>query len=332
MGGFTGAGAAERQEGCTVQRTIIHSILAATDLTVASDEVLRAAGALAAATGAALHVVHALDTAVAPSIADPADPDFLRWKARAEETLARQLGRVLPAGTVPATRELVLDLAHRAVLSRAAAVEAAVIVLGPHRGRPGGAPLLGGTADRVVRAAPCPCLVVRGRLDLPLARLLVPVDLASPSRGALQAALRWAGSLGACPAGPELPGCEVAVVHVIPPIAGGGALPTNRAAVGPRLHAAVEDALAGTPDVAVREEIVWGEGPADEIVGYAERQGAGLVVLATHGRGVLQRALLGSVAAAVAARATCSVLLVPPSRWAGEAQDAAADAAESAAR
>lgn len=50
---------------------------------------------------------------------------------------------------------------------------------------------------------------------------------------------------------------------------------------------------------------------ARAILAYAEGIGADLLVLGTHGRGGLERALLGSVAGSVARRAECPFLLVP---------------------
>ena len=38
-------------------------------------------------------------------------------------------------------------------------------------------------------------------------------------------------------------------------------------------------------------------------------------MLGTHGHGALARALIGSVSSAVARRAECPVLLVPPRYW-----------------
>jgi nucleotide-binding universal stress UspA family protein len=187
-------------------------------------------------------------------------------------------------------------------------------VLGPHA-RGAGIALLGTTADRVLRTADVPCLVVRSELALPLGRVVAPLDLSQPARGALDAALAWAEALG--PAGG---GAEVRVVHVMPRAFGGQGLEVGRARVGPEMHRMVEEAarVAGAvDDVLVREELLWGERPAAEIVRYAEREGADLLVLATHGYGAIKRALLGSVAAAVARDAGCSVLLVPPALWAG---------------
>jgi len=51
--------------------------------------------------------------------------------------------------------------------------------------------------------------------------------------------------------------------------------------------------------------------PSREIAAYAAHQGIDLVVMGTHGRTGVSRALLGSVAEAVVRRATCRVLTVP---------------------
>lgn len=60
----------------------IESILAATDLSPACDPVLRAAGAIAPRTGAALHVIHAFDL--------PPSPQFhTRWNKKSQAVLAQ---------------------------------------------------------------------------------------------------------------------------------------------------------------------------------------------------------------------------------------------------
>lgn len=51
--------------------------------------------------------------------------------------------------------------------------------------------------------------------------------------------------------------------------------------------------------------------PAPAIVAVAERHNAELIVVASHGRKGLARVIIGSVAAAVVRRASCSVLVVP---------------------
>jgi nucleotide-binding universal stress UspA family protein len=67
--------------------------------------------------------------------------------------------------------------------------------------------------------------------------------------------------------------------------------------------------------VLVREEVRWNDRAATEIVSFAWRERADLIVLATHGDHPVKRALIGGTASAVVRRAPCPVLLVPPAMW-----------------
>ena len=51
--------------------------------------------------------------------------------------------------------------------------------------------------------------------------------------------------------------------------------------------------------------------PASEIVRYANEHGVHLIVLGSHGHGVVRRFILGSVADRVLRQASCPVMLVP---------------------
>ena len=55
----------------------------------------------------------------------------------------------------------------------------------------------------------------------------------------------------------------------------------------------------------------------DQILAYAVEKRADLIVMGTHGRGVVGHMLLGSVAERVVHRAPVPVLLMPPTRAAG---------------
>lgn len=307
----------------------IRSILAATDLSDPSDGALRAAGALAAFTGAELHVLHAFDLPPTPYSDEDSlvSPTFGGRLREAERALDEQIRRMVPDAVEVASRGVQIYVAHRAIAERAEAVSADLVVLGPHRRRSAPGEFLGSTADRVIRTASMPCLVVRSHLKLPLHRVVVPFDLSEPSRGALDVAIDW----GAALAGPLDEGCAVLdlrVVHVLPPRVVHD-LPSGRAVVGPELHRQVEDSLARserTSEVLVQEELLWGEAAPEAITTYADREKADLIVLATHGHGAVKRALLGSVASAVVRRAQCSVLLVPPALWSSSAGEEVADA------
>ena len=298
----------------------IRSILAATDLSEVSNEVLRAAGALAARTGAALHVLHVYDFPANPYL-DPVDetPTFQDRVHSSELALDAQLAAVLPAGAAVASRQVVIDVPHRAILAAALQVSADLVVLGPHRKGGMEQRILGSTADRVVRSADVPCLVIRCYFNLPLRRVVVPVDLSDPAREALDLALDWGWRLGPGSAPAPGPALDVRVLHVLPAaLMGLDGLPSGHARVGPELHGDVEAALGRIghrSNIAVREELLWGKSEAEEIVRYADEEGAGLLVLATHGGGATSRALVGSVTSAVARDSRICVLLVPPSLW-----------------
>jgi nucleotide-binding universal stress UspA family protein len=70
----------------------------------------------------------------------------------------------------------------------------------------------------------------------------------------------------------------------------------------------IADAL-GAKGLPVVVEHLMGE-PARDIPAYADTHGVDLLAMTTHGRGGLQRVVLGSVAAAVVHAAPCAVLLV----------------------
>lgn len=294
-------------------------ILAATDLTEASDAVLRAAAALAGRTGAPLHVLHAFDFPPSPYLEQY--PGFLTFQERiddAETALAAQLARCVPEGVTVAGHRVDIYAAHRAIADYAKAIDAELVVIGPHARRAMELGFLGTTADRVIRTVDAPVLVVRGALRLPLRRVLVPLDLSEPARGGLEVALRWAAGLGHDDPDTPVPDTSVDIVHVIPRVFALPDQPFDRATVVPGMNREVEAAVAAVPGAGaleVREELLWGERPPEEIVHYAGEIGADLVVLATHGYGALRRALIGGTASGVARTAPCPVLLVPPRLW-----------------
>jgi nucleotide-binding universal stress UspA family protein len=315
------------------------SILAATDLTRESDPVLRTAAAIASRSGATLHVIHAFDIPRTPYVEAPAAAfTFQRRLDDSEAELRRQVDRCVPADVVVGSRVVDIYTAHRAILDRAEAVEASLVVVGPHTRGALDFGFLGTTADRVIRASDVPVLVAHGVVALPLRRVLVPLDLSERARGALDVALGWAAGLGAHDASPPLPAVEVEILHVVPRMPGMADPPFARAAVEPGLNADVARAMRDVPcadELDVTEEIVWGERPDREIVRRAAEGRAGLVVMATHGYGAVKRALIGGVASAVTRDAPCPVLLVPPSLWVDvrdEEGEGAADAVAPASR
>jgi nucleotide-binding universal stress UspA family protein len=69
--------------------------------------------------------------------------------------------------------------------------------------------------------------------------------------------------------------------------------------------------IGGTGEEVI--EVIFGD-PGHEIVDYADRVDAGLIVVSSHGRSGLKRLLLGSVAERVVRLAHCPVLMLKTGR------------------
>lgn len=159
-------------------------------------------------------------------------------------------------------------------------------------------PWLGSTADRVLRKASCPVLVVRGRSTLPPTQLLVPVDLSTLSSESVEACAAWLRRF------PDSPPASVELLHVSPELTA----EPGRASAERELSRFL-GALPQEPHFTTKVRT----GPVvPEILGEIQESHAQLVVLGTHGRGGFERYMLGSVAADIARTAPTSVLMVPP--------------------
>ena len=80
-----------------------------------------------------------------------------------------------------------------------------------------------------------------------------------------------------------------------------------REAAKEKLEKAVESINA--PKVEVETVVLDGR-PSEEVLAYAHNKGVDLIVLGTHGRGAIGKALLGSVADHVIRQAECPVMVV----------------------
>lgn len=182
--------------------------------------------------------------------------------------------------------------------------------------------LLGSTAERVVRFAPCPVLVVRqrksrGRMglglvpstkELSIRKILVPVDFSECAMaGAIYAAL-LAKTFGA----------KVVLFHAIFPPAP-VVMDRISVSISPRDKADRANAqlsmeaftqLDFLHDTKCETEIRTGYAK-DEICGAVSRGNIDLIVTSSHGRTGFNRMLLGSVAEHVMRYAQCPVMIVP---------------------
>ncbi|CAA9334054.1 MAG: hypothetical protein AVDCRST_MAG89-2278 [uncultured Gemmatimonadetes bacterium] len=277
------------------ERPAFGPIVVGTDLSVGSDELLRTAAHVAARSATPLHVVHAIDMVPGTGTYDEA-------VGRAERLLDEQIRAVVPAG-VEVHRHVESSPPDRVIIDWAERTNSGLIVVGPHVRRAGPAGLLGSTAEWVLGEAKAPCLVVRAPVVAPASHVAAAVDPAHTLAPVLDAAIQWA--LLFSDAGGGGGAATVSALYVTsdrhgdPPPALDEALrlALARADVGNRL----------TAQLAVR-----GTDVVQSILLFAEVEAVDLLVLSTRNRGVVGRALLGSVSSEVTRRAPCNVLLIPP--------------------
>lgn len=142
------------------------------------------------------------------------------------------------------------------------------------------------------------------------ARILVPTDFSPPSDAALATAKALAAQFGAA----------IHVIHVLhDPYATAayatdvyGYLPPGLKETWRREAQTQLDALISPEERAqfrLTTNVVFGS-PAAAIVEYARENAMNLIVMGTHGRGVMAHLLLGSVAERVVRTAECPVLTV----------------------
>ena len=145
-------------------RAVPKKILVATDFSETSDEAVRHAQELATALRASLHLLHVVSADLGPGAPELwgvySDDLLKRLEAKAKTEMDQLCATLTRDGVVPhaATR---LGGEADTINDYAREQEIDLIVIGTH-GR-GGVEhlLLGSVAEKVVRGAPCPVLVVR---------------------------------------------------------------------------------------------------------------------------------------------------------------------------
>jgi nucleotide-binding universal stress UspA family protein len=281
----------------------LRSVLVGTSLDVNSDTVARAGKVVAEAAGASLRLVHAFTPVIGwgSEYALETAGDYLRIEQdRLREALTAQAARVGTAAT-----SLEVGPAHRVLVDHTKDDVDLLVVGASDVG--GLARLLGSTADRVVRKAACPVLVVRGDFAVPPPRVVAPVDFSPLSTEAFENGLALLGAIGGWGDLEVLFVLSVLQRQVAPQFTPEQI--DQFAAEELERFVAAHAAFAGTADV--RRKVRTG-GPREEILEELAESNADLVVLGTHGLSGFDRMVIGSVAAHVVRHAPCNVLVVPP--------------------
>jgi nucleotide-binding universal stress UspA family protein len=272
----------------------------------ASDQVVAVAAAIAQRMHAGLHLLHGFQMPpayfMAPSAMEAVYAGLLEVEERnRNQRLDEQLERL--AIRDPASRTVAAGVAHRLLSERAAEIPADLIVVGAHDDAESHG--FGSVADRVLRKASCPVLVVRGDGVLRPVRVLAPVDLSPACGDSLEQALELLDAV----AGRHRP-AVTALLVLTPgtPDPDGGREEAER-----RVHDQLERWIGGLDLGRGRCEARIRTGdPRREILRQIEVEPPELVIVGSHGRSGFERFLLGSVSEAVVRQAPTSVLVVPP--------------------
>ncbi len=294
------------------RRDPFQKILVATDFTQGASWAVERAARLPIAKGGKLIVTHVLPDGIPPKyrtkIMGEAQRSLEKLVHRASSAY-RKAGRADVSVASILRAEKTYIQAHVEIIRLARIEMADIIVLGEHGRRVIRDLFLGSTAEKIIRQADIPVLIVKRKPSAPFERPLIAVDLEDTSRSTIRMALR---SLG-----PEV--ANITVIHAYTPLYRDFA--ANRKldayAIGYRNEAmsGLRKLLELERGKACWEAKVKRGDPRSVIMGEIATHHADLIVLGTHGRSGLSRALVGSVAEYIARSATCDVLLSPPRRF-----------------
>lgn len=288
------------------------SIVVPIDFSETSIKALDYALALAGNFGSRVHLVHVLEF---PAVFNSTRPSYAAWDGELKNAAASRLATLVEEktdGLIPVTCEVVFGRAFQSICSTARKQKADLIVISTHGFTGLKHILLGSTAERVVRHAPCSVLTIRGqnarnaKSITKLKKILVPTDFSKPAYESLRSAVDIARQFQA----------QLQLLYVVLPHYSTGEyemvdyamLTVEERAFGKKQLAGIRASLAAK-DISAKTEIRLGR-PAVQIVELAEEMDADLIVISTHGRTGWRRAFLGSTAEEVVRHSTCPVLIV----------------------
>lgn len=225
----------------------------------------------------------------------------------ATEQLSGLAAKLTERYSVAVTPVIEIGRAHAEIVARAAALDAALVVLGAHGGGFVRELFMGSTAEKVIRKQSRPTLIVKREPEGAYGRVLVPVDFSESSRRAAETAQHIA------------PQADIILLHAFEvPLQG-------------RMRAAgVSDEIIQSYRAEAREQanremrrfmtdlkvggrvsysVEFGYAPA-VIRDRAEVIDPDLIVMGKHGPGEWEDMLLGSVTKHVLQEAGCDVLVV----------------------
>ena len=302
----------QTQDIAPVARPEVKRVLTTTDFSEESRSGVRYAVGLSEKLGAAVTMLHVIEP---PSRLSGVESVILAREDTEVATLARKQLATLAKRESKSDMAITLTVrtgkAFNEIVGAAVEAEADLIVIATHGYTGVEHALLGSTAERVVRHAPCSVLSVPTQMGkastFRIKKILIPMDFSDLSK----AAMPWATFLA------EQFKAEVVLLHVVEkfPIDYLMGRELTSHTIVPLVKQAEADLERATADLAkafnLKMSAVVREGkPHVEICETAKVLGADLIVLTTHGYTGLKHVWLGSTAERVVQHAHRPVLVV----------------------
>lgn len=287
----------------------IDKILCPVDFFPASEQALKYAIQLAQNYEARLTLLHVVSPTLHPGFELPLDMSQM-IKAMSEDArqrltqLAKTATRVkVPVQCIVKTGD-VEDVINRTVKSE----RAGLVVMGTHGRRGVERWFMGSVTERLLRGTLVPLLTIGTTKQKPqitppaIRRILVTTDFSAGTPDAMAYAFSIAQECQA----------EITLLHVIndtTPHVGGTYRESMLSGVREQLEKMIPDEARNWCEVKTRVETGL---PLRIILKIIASDNIDLLVMNIHGKGMLDRALVGSTAERVVRGATCPVLMIPP--------------------
>ena len=283
----------------------MNRIMVATDFSERSDRALRRATLLARQSGAAMTLLNAVD--------NDRPRQIFKEEKRQAETLLRELALTVGSvDKVPCEARVVLSEPSEAVVQAAREDAPDILVIGPHRRHLFKDVFVGTTAERTIRAASCPVLMVNAAPVAPYRHVLVTTDLSEASRDAIAAYSRLNLAEQALQSILHVfstPLLRLAVSRTMAKEERQSYIDDEREKASLALAKFMRSAKVRGFKPVLRHEDATAKA---EILAAAAAAGSDLIVVATHSKRGLERFLLGSVTEQVLRDSPVDVLAIPP--------------------
>lgn len=311
---------------------MFHRILFATDFSPHAKIAAKLARQLAKGEGKQVWALTVIDPEAEPlTLADEPpgiSPDAWEAEIEREETAvhqaeARQLAQT--ASELESAGAAVSQLLRegdpaKEIVAAAGEVNADLIIIGSHSRRNVWDVLMGSTAERVAKTAPCPVLIVSHRPPQPCdnqKRILFATDFSHHAQVAEKLALTLAKedgrrlwALTVIEPGEELP-MPPGYTVTLPDQQIEELRRELREVVEQKVNGRLDSWLAEAQNMGIEvTKLVRHGRAAEQIVAAAKEINANCIVIGSHSRRHLWEALLGNTAAKVAKTAPCPVLVV----------------------